>query len=130
MNQKVAVGLVEKAGFLADVADNGEAALKAVENNDYDLVLMDCQMPVMDGYEATMRIRRQSRGRRIPIIAMTAHALAGDRERCLEAGMDDYLQKPLDREKLMAALDRWCPVNVEALPPPGGREQERGDPAR
>jgi CheY-like chemotaxis protein len=84
----------------------GKAALKALEDENFDLVLMDVQMPDMDGFEATSVIREQERGTRkhLPIIAMTAHAMSGDRERCLEAGMDAYVTKPVDAKKLLAAI--------------------------
>lgn len=99
-------------GFEADTATDGEAALSSMESTRYDMVFMDCQMPVLDGYAATRRWRAmetESGGRPIPIVAMTANAMAGDRERCLAAGMDDYLSKPVAREQLNACLQRWLP---------------------
>lgn len=106
MNQKIALLFLEKLGLRADVAADGEEALRAVERQSYDVVLMDVQMPRMDGLEATRAIRSTIPAARRPrIIAMTAHVLAGDRERCLEAGMDDYLNKPLDLAALAAALE-------------------------
>ena len=105
VNQKVAMRLVQKLGFAADVAGNGVEALAALAKSTYDLILMDCQMPEMDGLETTRRIREA--GDRIPIIAMTANAMKGDREMCLDAGMDDYLTKPIDLSSLSRALTQW-----------------------
>jgi len=110
VNQEVARELLSDAGCQVDVVGDGAAAVRAVEQHlrvggRYDVVLMDCQMPEMDGYEATRTIREQ--GRDIPIIAMTANALIGDRERCLEAGMDDYISKPVDMQQLRAVLARF-----------------------
>jgi PAS domain S-box-containing protein len=109
VNQMVAVRLLEKLGYSADIAANGIEALSAVQRISYDLLLMDCQMPEMDGLEATTRLRQRetSGGKRIPIIAMTANAMMGDRENCLAAGMDDYIAKPVRIEELKAKLERW-----------------------
>ncbi len=108
VNQKVAVRILEKAGYRCDVAANGQEAVDAVARTRYDLILMDCQMPVMDGYEATRQIRSsEPAGARIPIIAMTAHALQEDRDLCLEAGMDDYMTKPVQPEALRRVLDAY-----------------------
>jgi len=119
VNRKVAVRSLEKMGYQVDVAENGAEALPAALRDDYAAILMDCQMPVMDGYEATAAIRRgeQTRARHTPIIALTASAMEGDRERCLAAGMDDYLAKPLRIEVLAAVLARW-------LGPAPGEEPE------
>jgi len=112
-NQLVAAGILKKMGFEASVAGNGEEALKALAEGAYDLVLMDVEMPVMDGFETTRRIRdpiSAVRNRSIPIIAMTACAMQGDRKRCLEAGMDDYITKPVSPRALLEALMRWLGV--------------------
>ena len=115
VNQRVAKLQVQRLGFEVDVVENGAEALVALEERPYSLVLMDCQMPQMDGYEATRELRRrQNGGRRIPIVAMTANAFAADREACLQAGMDDYLSKPVELRALEEALHRW------ALPVPAG----------
>ena len=99
---------LEVLGYQADAVEDGRQVLQALDEAAYDLVLMDCQMPELDGFEATRRIRRQERGsRHLPVIAVTAHAIKGDRERCLEAGMDDYLAKPFRVEQLSALLERW-----------------------
>jgi two-component system, sensor histidine kinase and response regulator len=108
INQKLAAILLQKAGYSVDSVENGLLAFERVKNGRYNAVLMDVQMPEMDGFEASRQIRAwEGGGRHIPIIAMTAHALKGDRELCLEAGMDDYVSKPLDPRVLMQILDRW-----------------------
>ena len=108
INQLVARGLLDRLGFVSDLAGNGHEALAALERTPYAAVLMDCQMPEMDGYTATAEIRRrEGAARHLPIIAMTAGALAGDEERCLAAGMDAYLPKPIDSLQLEAVLTRW-----------------------
>ncbi|WP_198555739.1 response regulator [Colwellia sp. 75C3] len=112
VNQKVAQGLLKKFGIQVDIAANGEEALKSLENLPFDLVLMDCQMPVMDGYEATQKIRLPESkvlNREIPIIAMTANSMQGDRQKCLSIGMDDFISKPVNPNKLQEALKRWLP---------------------
>ncbi len=111
VNQKVVMHILEKKlGYHADIATNGKVALDYLEKMDYDLVLMDCQMPEMDGYEATQRIRDGNstvRNHKVPIIAMTANAMKGDREKCLEVGMDDYISKPIKIEKLADTIERY-----------------------
>jgi two-component system, sensor histidine kinase and response regulator len=107
INQEVAIGQLEDAEVFVDLAENGEIALRMVKDNDYDVVLMDMQMPVMDGIEATRILRADPRFATLPIIAMTANAMASDRELCLEAGMNDHIAKPLDPEQLFGVILRW-----------------------
>jgi PAS domain S-box-containing protein len=107
INQEVAIGQLEDAEAFVDLAENGEVALEMVRDNDYDAVLMDMQMPVMDGIEATRVIRANPRYRSLPIIAMTANAMASDRVLCLEAGMNDHIAKPIDPDQLFGVLLRW-----------------------
>lgn len=158
VNQKLTVRMLEKLGFQSDVVENGQEALTALERGSYAIVLMDCQMPIVDGFEATRLIREnerrqwsmvngQSSGKgavesslpltndqlpmtssHIPIIAVTANAMRGDRERCLAAGMDDYLTKPLRKEDLKGALDRWLPASIQshASPALGAEETTEG----
>jgi CheY-like chemotaxis protein len=120
VNRLVAVHVLERLGFRAHVVNDGREALQALSTQRYDAVLMDCQMPDIDGYEATAEIRlREGEGRHLPIIAMTANSMAEDRERCLDAGMDDYIAKPVRSQTLSEVLSRWI-----------GREQADGTPAR
>jgi two-component system sensor histidine kinase/response regulator len=135
VNQEVARGMLEKLGYLADVVGNGREAIDMLRQSRYAVVLMDVQMPEMDGFEATEVIRREDAAAgvpRVPIIALTANAMSGDRERCLEAGMDDYLSKPMRMHELAAVLARWAPrveqnlldatalEELQALGVPGG----------
>ena len=108
INQEVAIGLLEDAAIQVDLAENGEIAVRMAQKNDYDAVLMDMQMPVMDGIEATRAIRSDPRFQDLPIIAMTANAMAADREKCLNAGMNDHIGKPIDPDELFSVLLRWA----------------------
>jgi CheY-like chemotaxis protein len=125
VNQRVAMSILEKRGHFVQPVSNGKEVLDALSCERFDLVLMDVQMPEMDGLEATAAIRRSEleTGRHIPIIAMTAHAMKGDRERCLEVGMDDYLSKPVERTALDAVLKHWGSLakqnhtSTESVPP-------------
>ena len=122
MNQKLASRLLEKHGHNVAIAANGRQALERLENEGFDLLLMDVQMPEMDGFEATALIRKmeEATGTHLPIIAMTAHALQGDKERCLAAGMDGYLSKPLNVKELLvvtqAVLERPRMASENAVP--------------
>ena len=120
VNQLVARNMLKALGCEPDIVQNGEEALKAAERERYDVVLMDCQMPVMDGYAASRAIRERENtsgfSRRVPIIALTANALVGDKELCLSAGMDDHLAKPYSREQLAVMLARWLPPELVELP--------------
>lgn len=128
VNLLVAQKLLSALGFRCETAANGDIALKRMQLEHFDLILMDCQMPVLDGYAATRRWReleaQRADGGRLPIVAMTANAMAGDRQRCLDAGMDDYLAKPVSREQLESCLHRWLPDRMNfvlrnaALVPP------------
>lgn len=115
VNQKVALKMLEKLGYRVDVAGNGMEALAAVCRHQYPLVFMDCQMPELDGLETTRLIRSQEQaGTHLPIIAMTANAMEGDREKCLKAGMDDFISKPIVSGRLQEVLSRWLPATVTA----------------
>ena len=110
VNQQLAVLMLERLGHHVDVVANGLEAVQAIDQVPYGIIFMDCQMPEMDGYQATQEIRKLEKGRRhTPIIAMTANAMRGDREKCLESGMDDYISKPLKRETLVTILLKWLP---------------------
>jgi CheY-like chemotaxis protein len=114
VNQKLACKLLEKLGCRVDVAANGREALAMCQAIPYDIVFMDCQMPEMDGYEATRVMRREESDRHTPVIALTANSMPGDREECLRAGMDAHLSKPIRPEELAAALARWLPAPAKA----------------
>ena len=115
INRKVIERMVQKLGYRADLVSNGREALEALAQLPYGLVFMDCQMPEMDGFEACREIRnRDLAGARIPIVAITANAMKGDRERCLAAGMDDYVSKPFKQDDLKTVLEKWIPVAVGA----------------
>ncbi|EKT4453221.1 response regulator [Pseudomonas putida] len=111
VNQLVAKGMLAKLGCQVQLATQGAEALEQLERDDFDLVLMDCNMPVMDGYEASRRIRQSGRWPNLPIVALTANAMPEERERCRTAGMNDYLVKPFRREELLALIDHWVPLS-------------------
>jgi len=113
INREVALAILGRLGFDADPVGNGAEAVRALQKIDYDLVLMDCEMPEVDGYEATRQIRNPGTGAlnpRVPIVAVTANAMPGDREKCLQMGMDDYLAKPIEPEAVAQVLARWLPT--------------------
>jgi CheY-like chemotaxis protein/HPt (histidine-containing phosphotransfer) domain-containing protein len=115
INQKVGLSVLQKLGYRADIVNNGKEVLKALEQRRYDLLFLDVQMPEMDGLEAARQIRlRWPPEKRPCIVAMTGNALAGDREKCLEAGMDDYITKPMRIGELQAAIERWGPTKSSA----------------
>jgi CheY-like chemotaxis protein len=123
VNQKLAVRMLEKLGCRVDVAADGQEAITMLAMLPYDLVFMDCEMPELDGYAATREIRRrEGPSRHTPIIAMTAHAMAGDREKCLGAGMDDYISKPVHMVNLEEALRRWLLPGSPGAAPPAGQD--------
>ena len=122
VNQRVCQRILQRAGFSCDVAADGREAVELHESMPFDIILMDCQMPEMDGYSATELIReREGDGPRIPILAMTANALAGDRERCITAGMDDYLSKPIDAALLVSMIQQWL-VGKPSRPVAGSKK--------
>ncbi|VVB68486.1 Chemotaxis protein CheY [uncultured archaeon] len=121
VNQKVAQATLRKMGLQADVVANGQEAVNALQTIPYDLVLMDCQMPEMDGFEATRRIRLEGSkalNPQIPIIAMTAFAMQGDREKCIQAGMSDFIGKPVQQRDLVKMLARWLAIAKSDIPQP------------
>ncbi len=116
VNQKLTVTILEKVGIICDVAENGILALKKYKKQNYDLILMDCQMPEMNGFEAANEIRKLEGGvKRIPIIAMTANAMPGERERCIASGMDDYISKPFKTEELILLINKWLLLRNNSL---------------
>lgn len=119
-NQLVAKAILEHKGYAVDIAEDGVEGVEAVANGDYDVVLMDIQMPRMDGVEATQMIRSlESKKREIPIIAVTANAMVGDRDNYLAAGMDDYVSKPIDSASLVETIQRWSKALCGGLGPQG-----------
>ena len=144
-NQEVAMRHLRGAGYHVDLAENGKQGLEAFHCRAYDIILMDMQMPVLNGYEATARIREHElkgasgdaadmRAARVPIVAMTANATSGDREKCMEAGTDDYISKPLTRKVLLGIVEKWLRSSpgddVEDTPGRGSNPKGRGHPCR
>jgi PAS domain S-box-containing protein len=117
-NQEVLIAMLERYGIEPVIANDGQEAVQHMKQQDYDIVLMDCQMPVMDGFEATRTIRREKGGQEVVIVALTANVMKGDREKCLEAGMNDYLSKPVDDRELEAAMVKWLPEEKRAADRP------------
>ncbi|HED09875.1 MAG TPA: response regulator, partial [Caldithrix abyssi] len=112
INQKVAMSMLRNLGYTAELAVNGRDAIEKVRNADYSLILMDCQMPVMDGFEATRKLVNDLSEKTPPIIAMTAMAMEGDREKCYAAGMKDYISKPINQNELKNKLQKWLSANA------------------
>jgi two-component system sensor histidine kinase/response regulator len=115
INQQVAKEILEGAGLNVALAADGQEGVSAVKESDYDVVLMDVQMPVMDGYKATREIRKDERFKELPIIAMTAHAMAGDEDKSLKAGMNDHVTKPIDPDQLFSTLQKWIKPSEKRL---------------
>ena len=124
INQEVAVAMLEQAGLVVSIAHNGKEAIRKVSESEYDCLLMDIQMPDLDGLETTRRIRQQDRFQSLPIIAMTANAMAGDRDRCLAEGMNDYVTKPIDPNKLFSTLRHWIKRPKQPSPSPSFSSRE------
>lgn len=130
VNQEVAQQILSDAGIRVDIAGNGAIALAKIAENAYDGVLMDCQMPVMDGYQATRKLRQDARYSNLPVIAMTANAMVGDKEKCLDAGMNDFIAKPIDVAQLFGTLARWvAPSAPRAVAPEVAQPQPQLDGA-
>jgi CheY-like chemotaxis protein len=131
INQRVGQLILKRAGFSIDLANDGREALEAHRRTPYDVILMDCQMPIMDGFEASRNIRRLAEPQPV-IIAVTANALVGEREKCLEAGMDDYLSKPFQADQLVSLIRKWSEVNtgsrVHSLASPEQQQAEKHQP--
>jgi signal transduction histidine kinase/CheY-like chemotaxis protein/HAMP domain-containing protein len=123
INQELALEILSDAGLSVKVAANGQIALDMLDQHSFDAILMDCQMPVMDGFEATRLIRAQARLADVPILAMTANAMSGDRERCLAAGMNEHISKPIHQEELVMMLAQWMPHIPPAAVAPGASDQ-------
>ncbi len=113
LNQQVAVYNLEDAGLSVEIASNGKEALEKLETRDFDIIFMDCHMPVLDGYETTRQIRSNHDLRQPPIVALTANAISGDREKCLAAGMSDYIAKPFTYEEFIQVLERYLPHLID-----------------
>jgi CheY-like chemotaxis protein len=116
INQQVAREILEGVGLNVAIATNGQEAVNAVKENSYDAVLMDVQMPVMDGYTATREIRKDEGNEELPIIAMTAHAMAGDADKSLEVGMNGHVTKPIDPDQLFSTLQKWIKPGEKRVP--------------
>jgi CheY-like chemotaxis protein len=132
INQQVALGILQIQGYCVTVANNGREALDAYEQGTFDLILMDCHMPEMDGFEATTEIRRREQvpgAKRVAIVALTANAMAQDREECLNVGMDDHLAKPFSMQTMQEMLDRWMPPvsSVPSQPVPALAAEAQAD---
>jgi two-component system, sensor histidine kinase and response regulator len=127
VNQKLVARLLEKRGHSAKIVANGREALEALDQETYDLVLMDMQMPELDGFEATGELRKREKqtGLHIPIVVLTAHAMKGDRERCLEAGMDGYLSKPIRAQELDDLLGNYTALRAAGTQTPEPEKQSR-----
>lgn len=131
INQAVAAGFLTRKGYTADIAADGRHALDKIARTGYDAILMDCQMPIMDGYEATTELRkREGFAHHTPVIAMTADALTDNRDRCIAAGMDDFIPKPISQDTLASTLERWIPPSGQAAPPTTPAVRRPRQPAR
>ena len=127
INRTVIQALLATLGLQSAIAQDGREGIEMAAVHDYDAIFMDCLMPAVDGFQATREIRRTEHGRRVPIIAMTALSMPGDRERCLTAGMDDYLSKPIRRPALEAAVERWLPIAAQPQVSPAENPSGSGD---